>query len=232
MPPVRPTAGAERSVPLTSTPLHNPESSLSITFETAAGSLPEPTVTVRQLLELIGEQGLLLFCMFLAVPFLFPIAIPGTSTLFGVMLILVGAGVSMNRVPWLPDGLLGRSLNSAHVAHVLRKSASISRRFEHLIRPRILGLTHGATLNRLNGVVLVFAALLLMAPLPLIPLTNTLPAIGIVLLAAGMAERDGACVIAGYVGTAVSAIYVGLLMFAVFWAGSGAATQIREYVGF
>jgi hypothetical protein len=218
--------------PLTSAELHNPETSLSVTFERAADALPQPAITVRALLELIGEQGLLLFCVFLAVPFLLPIAIPGTSTLFGVLLILVGAGVTMNRVPWLPDRLLARSLNSEHVAHVLRKSAGISRRFEHLIRPRVLGLTHGATLNRLNGVMLVFAALLLMAPLPLVPLTNTLPAVAIVLLAAGMAERDGACVIAGYVATAVSALYIGLLLYAVYWAGGELAQEIVEYVGF
>jgi hypothetical protein len=217
---------------LTSAELHNPETSLSTTFETAADSLPRPTVTVGDLLGLIGEQGLLLFCVFLGVPFLLPVAIPGTSTLFGVLLILVGAGVTANRVPWLPERLLQRSLNSEHVAQVLRRSAGISRRFEHLIRPRLLQLTHGATLNRFNGLVLIFAALLLMAPLPLIPLTNTLPAIGIILLAAGMAERDGVCVIAGYVATAVSAVYIGLLLFAVFWAGSGLALQIREFVGF
>jgi hypothetical protein len=212
--------------------LHNPETSLSATFETAAGALPHPTVTVRDLLGLIGEQGLLLFCVFLGVPFLLPVAIPGTSTLFGMLLILVGVGVTANRVPWLPDRLLQRALNSEHVAHVLRRSAGISRRFEHLIRPRLLQLTHGATLNRFNGVVLIFAAVLLMAPLPLIPLTNTLPAIGIILLAAGMAERDGVCVIAGYVVTAISAVYIGLLLFAVYWAGSGLAEQIRGYVGF
>jgi hypothetical protein len=231
MPPVRPASGAAERA-LTYAELHNPETSLSVTFETAADALPRPNVTVRELLRLIGEQGLLLFCVFLGVPFLFPIAIPGTSTLFGVLLILVGAGVTMNRVPWLPERLLRRALSSDHVAQVLRKSAAISRRFEHLIRPRILGLTHGATLNRMNGVVLVFAALLLMAPLPLIPLTNTLPAIGIVLLAAGMAERDGVCVIAGYVATVVSAIYIGLLMFAVYVAGGEVADRVRGYVGF
>jgi hypothetical protein len=228
---LRPASGAEERA-LTSAELHNPETSLSVTFEKAADALPQPNVTVRALLELIGEQGLLLFCVFLAVPFLFPIAIPGTSTLFGVLLILVGAGVTMDRVPWLPDRLLARPLNSDHVAQVLRKSAGISRRFEHLIRPRILGLTHGATLNRMNGVVLVFAALLLMAPLPLIPLTNTLPAIGIVLLAAGMAERDGVCVIAGYVATLVAACYIGVLMFAVYVAGEEVAERIRAFIGF
>jgi hypothetical protein len=202
-----------------------------VTFETVAAGLPRPQVTIRELLEMIGEQGLLLFCVFVSVPFLLPVSIPGTSTVFGVLLILVGTGVTLNRVPWLPDGLLARRLDSGHVATALTRGAAVSRRFEHLIRPRILGLTHGATLNRLNGVVLIVAALLLMAPLPVIPLTNTLPAIAIILLAAGMAERDGVAVIAGYVATVVATVYIATLLYAVYWAGSGVAKELLDYVG-
>jgi hypothetical protein len=187
-------------------------------------------VTVRELLALIGEQGLLLFCVFLAVPFLFPVAIPGTSLLFGSLLALVGAGVTLNRVPWLPERLMVRPLHTDHVQKVLHRSAAVCRRIEKLFRPRLLALTHGATLNRFNGLMLIFGALLLIAPLPLIPLTNTMPAIGIILLAIGMAERDGAVVIAGYVATAVAAAYIGVLLFAVFWAGSGLADEIRAFV--
>lgn len=227
---MRHPSGAPRSAVLTTAEFKNPESSLSITFDRAADTLPSPHVTVRELLALIGEQGLLLFCVFLAVPFLFPVAIPGTSLLFGSLLCLVGAGVTMNRVPWLPERLLARPLHTDHVQKVLHRSAAVCRRFERLFRPRLLALTHGATLNRFNGVMLVFGALLLIAPLPLIPLTNTMPAIGIILLAIGMAERDGAVVIAGYVATAIAAAYIGVLMFAVYWAGSGIAAEIRDYV--
>ncbi len=202
-----------------------------MTFDSAAAALPRPEVAIRDLLTLIGEQGLLLFCVFLAVPFLLPVSIPGTSTVFGLLLLLVGAGVTADRVPWLPDALLARRLNSDHVATVLRRSAAASRRFEKLIRPRLLALTHGATLNRFNGLMLVWVALLLMAPLPLFPFTNTVPAIAIVLLAVGMAERDGYVVIAGYVATAFATAYIGLLLYGAYWAGSGLLDRVREYVG-
>lgn len=210
--------------------LHDPETSVSATFTNAAAALPQPSVTVRELLALIGEQGLLLFCVFLGVPFLLPVAVPGTAVLFGALLMLVGIGVTLNRVPWLPERLLARPLNSVHVAKILRHGAGLFARIERLFRPRLLALTHGATFNRANGVMLVFAALLLMAPLPLIPLTNTLPAIGIILLAIGMAERDGAVVLVGYLATAISAVYIGLLMYAAFWAGSAFAGRIREWL--
>ena len=38
-----------------------------------------------------------------------------------------------------------------------------------------------------------------MAPLPFVPFANTLPAIAIILLCLGIAERDGVLLIAGYV---------------------------------
>lgn len=62
---------------------------LSETLIEITASIKEERVSVRRLLELIGEQGLLLFTMFLTIPFLVPISIPGVSTVFGAVIILV-----------------------------------------------------------------------------------------------------------------------------------------------
>ena len=45
---------------------------------------------------------MLLVCVFLTLPFLLPVSIPGVSTVFGLAIILIGVGVTLNRVPWLP----------------------------------------------------------------------------------------------------------------------------------
>ena len=210
--------------------LRTPEQGLAATFAAAAAGLTAPTISVRELLALIGEQALLLACVFLSVPFLLPLAVPGTSVLFGVLLALIGAGVALNRVPWLPERLLARRLDCAPVVRALEQAARLCRRFERLIRPRLPALTHGATLNRVNGVVLICAALLLMAPLPLVPLAGTLPAVAIMLLAAGMAERDGVVVLLGYLAMAVASAYVVLLLIGVFRAGSGLAGMFKHFL--
>ena len=77
----------------------------------------------------------------------------------------------------------------------------------------------GKAINALNGALIILAVLLLMAPLPLIPFVNSLPALAIILLCFGMAERDGAVITLGYFVTLVSAVYVGGLMILVFYAG-------------
>jgi hypothetical protein len=211
--------------------LRNPETNLSSTFERTAAAIQAHAVTVRELLELIGEQGLLLFCTFLAVPFLLPISIPGSSTILGVLILFIGIGVMTNSIPWLPDRLLAYEMRSALVVTVLQKSAAYFRKFEKLIKPRLLALTGNPVINVVNGLTLVVVAILLMAPLPLIPLTNTIPAAAVVLLCVGMAERDGVVILLGYVATVASIVYIGGLLWAAWRAGSGLTEYLRTLIG-
>lgn len=199
--------------------LHNPETSLSTALEGVIAALePDGNTSLRQLLEQIGEQGLLLFTVVLCIPFLFPVGPPGVSTAFGLVILLIGVGVARNRVPWLPDRLLDRPLSVATVLPVLVKGRQVCLRLERVVRPRWLQLTAGATVNVVHGSALVFAALVLMAPLPFIPLSNTLPGGAILLLALGLAERDGLLVLAGYLVLLFATVYVGGLLSGAVWA--------------
>jgi hypothetical protein len=197
----------------------NPEVRMSVTLATAQSDVRDPAVTLRELLALLGEQGLLVFCGVLAAPFLLPVTVPGMSTVLGLPMILIGFAVMVSRVPWLPERLLNRSLPAATVRNVLQKVRGWAERFEHLVRPRWLGLTGGRGVNALNGALIILAVLLLMAPLPLIPFVNSLPALAVILLCFGMAERDGAVLTIGYFVTLVSTVYVGGLMVLVLYAG-------------
>lgn len=213
---------------MTTAHLHSPQTSLSVAFERAARAVRGDRITVRQLLELIGEQGLLLFCAFLAIPFLLPVAIPGTSTVFGLLMVLVGIGVATDSLPLVPRRLLEHPLGTHHVVPALEKGAAAFRRFEKLIRPRALALTCGRIANFVNGLVIAFAALVLMMPLPLVPFTNTIPALGVLLLAIGMVERDGLVIVLGYLATIAAALYCGAIAWAAWTAGSGATEWLRE----
>jgi hypothetical protein len=199
--------------------LHNPETSLSVALEEALAAMPADGQTcLRALLERIGEQGLLLFTVILCIPFLFPVGPPGISTAFGIVILLIGWGVARNRVPWLPDRLLDRPLPVASVRPVLLKGRDVCRRLERVVRPRWLRITAGEAVNVAHGSALVFAALVLMAPLPFVPFSNTLPGVAILLLALGMAERDGLLVLAGYGVLLFATVYVGGMVSGLVWA--------------
>jgi len=211
-----------------SVPLHNPEKSLGETLRDTISAITKERISLRELLELIGEQGLLVFCMFLTIPFLLPVSIPGVSTVFGLVITLIGLGVALNRVPWLPGRLMNRTIERIHLVPALERGAKLFTRLDKLVRPRLLALTHGATVNRFNGFLLVGCALLLMAPLGLIPFSNTLPAVAILCLAAGMLQRDGIFVLVGYVTMVATLIYFGGLFAAAVAAGKGLSSLLAS----
>jgi hypothetical protein len=126
----------------------------------------------------------------------------------------------LNRVPWLPARLLDHALPSDAVQHVLDRAVRAAGRFEHLVRPRLLALTSTPVINSVNGIVLVVAVIALMAPLPFVPFGNTVPAIGVILLCLGMAERDGVVILCGYVVTLVAAAVVAALLWVAATVGN------------
>jgi hypothetical protein len=212
---------------MTAVQFRNPEKRLSVALSETMRAVSGHVVTLRELLGYVGEQGLLVFCVILAAPFLLPVSLPFMSTALGPPMLLIGFAVTTNRVPWLPDRLLDHALPSATVQQVLARIIRWAERIEHMVRPRLLALSGSAGINMLNGALLLLSVLLLMAPLPLIPLANTLPGIAIMLLALGMAERDGAVILIGYLVTVISAIYVGVLLALVVYAGMNAGAAIE-----
>jgi len=193
---------------------------LSDTLRHVRAGIRGEEVTLGELLRLIGEQGLLLFVMFLMTPFLLPVSIPGMSTVFSVIAILVGLGVMMNRIPWMPERVLMRSVASASLLPALDRAIGLTAMLERFIRPRWPALTHGASLNRLNGLMIIFAAVLLLMPFVMVPFSNTFPGVAILLLAAGMVQRDGLFVMLGYLMIAVTLVYFAGLGYAAFRLGA------------
>jgi len=198
-----------------------PNQSFVEVLKEIVASIQGETITLRELLERIGEQGLLIFCMILTLPFLFPVSIPGVSTVFGLAILLIGIGVTLNRLPWLPARLKERKIATERLIPVLKRGADVLGRFERFVRPRIPVLTHGTTVNRFNGVMLVLSAVLLMFPLGLVPFSNTLPALAILFLAIGMLQRDGLFITLGYVAIIATVIYFVALFAAALLAGQG-----------
>lgn len=204
---------------MTGIPFRNPEVRMSAALASAEAAVRDPAVTLRELLGLLGEQGLLVFCGVLAAPFLLPVTVPGMSTVLGLPMLLIGFAVMVSRVPWLPQRLLDYSLPTPTVRLVLGRVRGWAERFEHLVRPRLLGLSGGRAINAVNGALVIFAVLLLMAPIPLVPFVNSIPALAVMLLCFGMAERDGAVIVVGYFTTLVATVYVGGLLVLAVYAG-------------
>lgn len=199
--------------------LTDTRASLAQTLEAAARSLEsQETVSVREMLSMMGEQGLLLLCMVLMLPFLLPVSVPGISTVFSVVVILAGISVTFNWL-WLPDRIMEHQISAPAMANSMRRGAHVFARLDRVSRPRLRALTHGATMNRLNGLFLILDGILLIFPLGGVPFSNTLPGISILLLSAGMIQRDGIVLAGGYLMMIGSIVYFSVLGFLVISAG-------------
>jgi hypothetical protein len=197
------------------------QQTLSETLLGIIDSIKGETVTLRWLLEEIGEQGLLILCALLTIPFLLPVSIPGVSTVFGAAIIMISIGITLNRLPWLPKALLDRTLDAGKLVPILRKGAQTVRRMDRIVHPRISILSTGAAMNRLNGLCMLFGGVLLALPLGLIPFSNTLPALAILCLAVGVSQNDGLFVLFGYLLLLATVVYFAVLGILAFAAGKG-----------
>lgn len=175
------------------------------------------TITLRELLERCGREGMLMVCAIACLPFLIPVSIPGVSTVFGAAIVLLAFALFLNRLPWLPQRILDKRMDAQKLKPVLVKGVNVVGKMDRWLRPRWTGLTT-APMQRLNSAVLVFGGLLLMAPLGLIPFSNTVPAVGILLLTVGMMQRDGVFVLLGYLGHVLTVVYFGVLAY-LAWIG-------------
>ena len=197
------------------------QTTLSETLRRMIDGIKGQTVSLRDLMTLVGEQGLLLLCAIACLPFLIPVSIPGVSTVFGAAIILISISIVLNRLPWMPRRILDRQLSAEKLRPALQKGADVVSKLDPYLKPRLSALTTGTAVNRVNGLAIAFAGVLLMLPLGLIPFSNTLPAIAILLLAVGMIQRDGLILLAGYAFIIFTLIYFGALAYGAYAAGTG-----------
>lgn len=157
----------------------------------------EQPVTLREVILVLRGRAYLLLLILLALPFCMPISLPGLSTPLGLVIVLISLRLALGQHPWLPEKLLGKRLPPGFFGRIFKMTERIIRFFETFLRPRATGFVEAPFLRNLHAVVMLMATGILLLPLP-IPFTNTFPAWVIILIAAGLLERDGAFIAAGY----------------------------------
>ena len=190
------------------------QSQLSTYLEMLHARVKGKSLTLAELKQSLKGRGSAMLLVLLALPFCF-IAIPGLSTPFGIAICLVGGCLVMGREPWLPQFILRWRLSSTRLAQLLTGAIKVARHLEKFVRPRLAFLHAGPGMLRLIGLGIVIASLGLMLPLP-IPFSNSIPAWAVVLLAIGMMEKDGLCVLLGHLTAIGTWAFIGLTsVFAV-----------------
>lgn len=153
-------------------------------------------VKLREIVEVTHGRAFTLLLILLSVPFCTPVPIPGLSTAFGLVIALIGFRLSLLQKPWLPAAILDRAPSDRWLLPVLHASKKLASAFEFLLRPRLLFISESRASHMACGMMISVSAVLLMLPLP-VPFSNLFPAVTVILLAAGLLERDGVAILAG-----------------------------------
>jgi hypothetical protein len=190
------------------------KSRLSTDLEALHARMKDQSLTLGELKQALKGRGSAMLLVLLALPFCF-VAIPGLSVPFGVAICCIGTRMLIGREPWLPRFIMHRPLSIACSNQLLTGAIKVARTLENFVRPRLAFLHAGPTMLRLIGLGVVIASLGLMLPLP-IPFSNSIPAWAVVLLAIGMMEKDGLCVLLGHLTVLATWVFIGMTsMFAI-----------------
>ena len=167
-------------------------------------------ITCGDLVRRFGERSHEMLLVFFAFPLALPVPIPALSTLFGAAATCVAFYFAVGKPPWLPARIANRPIRPDSLRRACGRLLRLLEKTERLIHPRWVALTHGPRRTRFHARVLFVLAFLIVLPLP-IPLANTVAAVPMLLIALGLLERDGACVVLGYLAAIPCAAYYGAI---------------------
>lgn len=185
---------------------------LSDDLHALAEGFKDHAVTLGEVLDRLGTRATALVVVVCALPFCSPVTIPGMSTPFGFVILVISLGYVAGRPPWLPARLRAVALPPRFFSRVLEFGSKLVGWIERQLRPRLDFVADAAWKQRVHALVVVAAAGLLLIPLPPFPpLTNTLPALVIVVLMMSLIERDGVMILAGHL------LFLLTLAYFAFW---------------
>jgi hypothetical protein len=189
---------------------------------------PPARVTLDDILTLAGERVFGFLFVLLALPSALPVPAPGYAVPFGVLLFLLAIQLIVGaKVPWFPERFRRHSIALPQVQGFLKAGLPWLRRIETFSRPRLTSVCTSLPGRITIGFAIALMAISMMIP---IPLTNTLPAIGIFVVGFGLIDDDGAISLAGLVLCVMGAILTSSVLMFGYTAVRAAITFFKASV--
>lgn len=192
--------------------------------KTIEEKIADNNLTINQLVDLLLDDGIHILVIILIAPFLLPASIPGSSTPFGILIILLELSVLFNRKLYLPKMISGYELSNNTIRkffEILEKALGY---IEKIAKPRG-NLTDKKIINKINSIFIIILASLLFLPLP-IPLTDFVPAVSILVLSVSCLEKDSYLLLIGYVFTFASLLY----FYSIGYVGVEIIIRVLNYI--
>lgn len=188
-------------------PVHDLSSLLDVLQHKIDGDGERASITVREVLELIGRRAygplLLIIGLLSNSP---ATLIPGATWALAALALVVSIQLALHKdTPWMPPRALAIRLSEARIAKFIAMARPVAGALDKVIRPRFEFLAD-APWVLLVALLCVLAAVITF-PLGLIPFAPLVPGFAIIVFGLGLTARDGVLLTLG-AAIMITAIWV------------------------
>ena len=160
--------------------------------------------------QVLGSRSVGSLLLFLSLPMVIPVPAPGISVAFGIPLIFISMQLLFGRQSlWLPASIARRAISRENLHLYVTRALPTLRRVEHLVQPRLAGMTSRLAIHAVGAMSLALAFII---TLP-VPLGHLIPGTAISLMAIGLIEQDGLAICAGLLTGIFALLVVFLAIF-------------------
>jgi hypothetical protein len=186
--------------------------------------LTSDRVSFAALLTQFHERGFGFFLFLFALPAAIPLPGLGINTIIALPLLFLTAQMALGRKTiWMPEKIKQKNIASDNIKSLINRATPWITKIEHLIKPRLEFMTQ-AGISNFVGVMTLFMALAVAVPLPL---TNTVPSMGLAMVGVGLMMRDGLAIIGGVF---IGICWIILLSALIIFIGSEGIDLFKEFI--
>ncbi len=81
----------------------------------------EGKVSVQKIFHTLSGRGKAFILILLAIPFCQPFQIPGSSSLFGLLVAMIGLRMAFGKRIWLPQKILKKEIDSRKIEKIIER---------------------------------------------------------------------------------------------------------------
>ncbi len=196
---------------------------LSTVLQDSKTLLTKEETTLAQIFALFQDRGTAFMLFLVALPSALPVPAIGIFMIIGPPLIFLTFQQMIGRkVIWLPAWLKTKTFKTESLKAALDKAIPLIQKIEIFSKPRFTFLTQGIAPSFIGLMGFIMALSVLMP----VPLTNTVPSMGIAGMALGILMRDGLAVIAGAI---IGLGWVLMLVILTLYFGSETVDVVKGF---
>lgn len=185
------------------------------------------SIPLSELMDNLGSKGFGLLLVFLSLPSALPIPAPGYSTPFGIAIALIALQIMLGRSSLkFPKGLEKIEFKAGITRKILKAAIHFLDKTETLIKPRWPQM-QSKQMQIIIALNLLILASLMILP---IPMTNTLPAMVIFLIAISLSENDGLLTLLTMGLSTLVLLFYSCVIYLIIFRGSDAIKALIEWL--